>query len=259
MPRRSGQTMTIMFITSGWPTNRGVINAAYREFTENGWTEHRNEKARFRCVYRTDADIKTVRRAAKKNPGMIFMAFTSHREGGETIVHLGIGGLWMTETCKLSAEMAWQNSRPISPYCRTFPAPKRSRAAAEPQSSCSSEPRPQAAVAKKTKKPPRIKLVANKLAFHGRPGEVETCKSLAWDMLPAGQLKDLKYTSSGSEQYMSGCMEFTTQDEPALRVFNRLVARVPAVTVVLEYDDPKTRQPRILRAVDGKIEGSRAN
>jgi len=44
MPRRSGQTMTIMFITSGWPTNRGVINAAYREFTENGWTEHRNEK-----------------------------------------------------------------------------------------------------------------------------------------------------------------------------------------------------------------------
>jgi len=68
----------------------------------------------------------------------------------------------------------------------------------------------------------------------------------------------VKYVTNGSESYLAGSMEITTEASLALTVFNRLVAQVPTVTVVLEYEDPKTGGRRQLRAVDGRIVEHRA-
>ena len=77
-------------------------------------------------------------------------------------------------------------------------------------------------------------------------------------VLPSAAQARVKYQTTGSERYLAGSMEFTAAQEPAFRVFNRLVAQVPAVTVVLEYDDVKSAQRRQLRAVDGTIVKHRA-
>jgi hypothetical protein len=94
--------------------------------------------------------------------------------------------------------------------------------------------------------------------FHGLPSEVERCREIVLAMLPEATRADANDTTAGTEQYLSGTMEFTTQGEPALRVFNRLVTQVPAVTIVLEYADVKTGQQKVLRAVEGKILEHRA-
>lgn len=72
-------------------------------------------------------------------------------------------------------------------------------------------------------------------------------------VLPSAARPRVKYQTTGSESYLAGSTEFTAAQEPAFRVFNRLVAQVPAVTVVLEYDDVKSAKRRQLRAVDGRI------
>ena len=100
--------------------------------------------------------------------------------------------------------------------------------------------------------------IANRLVFHGLPNEVERCRTLAMDAITVAAKARVKHETTGSESYLAGSMEFTTAQEPAFRVFNRLVAQVPAVTVVLEYDDVKSAQRRQLRAVDGRIVEHRA-
>lgn len=63
----------------------------------------------------------------------------------------------------------------------------------------------------------------------------------------------MKYTTNGGEGYVASSMEITTEATPAFMVFNSLVAQVPTVTVVLEYDDLNSGGRRQLRAVDGRI------
>jgi hypothetical protein len=100
--------------------------------------------------------------------------------------------------------------------------------------------------------------VNSRLVFHGLPAEVERCRELAVSAIPAEARPGLKYTTNGGEGYVAGSIEVRTANEPAFNAFNRLVTQVPAVTVTLEYDDPKTAARRLLRAVDGKIVEHRA-
>ena len=93
---------------------------------------------------------------------------------------------------------------------------------------------------------------------HGLPEELDRSRALALAVLPSAAQASVKHETTGSESYLAGSMEFTAGQEPAFRVFNRLVAQVPAVTGVLEYDDVKSAQRRQLRAVDGRIVEHRA-
>ena len=79
--------------------------------------------------------------------------------------------------------------------------------------------------------------VANQLVFHGLPAEVERCRELVLGCLPEAARAGATYTTAGAAQYLAGTLKFTTVGGPAFRAFNRLVAQVPAVTVVLEYGD----------------------
>jgi hypothetical protein len=99
-------------------------------------------------------------------------------------------------------------------------------------------------VASKTSKRPRYRISM---------AEVTRCRELAVSAIPAEARPGLKYTTNGGEGYVAGSLEVKTANEPAFNSFNRLIAQVPAVTVTLEYDDPKTATRRLLRAVDGKI------
>lgn len=95
-----------------------------------------------------------------------------------------------------------------------------------------------------------------RLAFHGLPDEVERCLSLATEMLSQRYIT-AAHAVSGNDRYQSVVMSFETQKDTAFRVFNRLVAHVPAATSVLDFEDPATGKPRALRAVDGKIDGGK--
>jgi hypothetical protein len=273
MPLDYGEKLTQLFITSGWPMHRRLINEAYEEFVEAGWEECRDSRARFRCLSKFDADIETVRGAAKKNPGMIFVCFTVSGESDETVVHMGIGGAWLKTTRELSEAIGLRHGLFNFDYVRTIPPRRsllpsaktrrrfRSRKRTTRRRS-SSRPRSTTTKAAVPRRSPKTTVakgveVTNRLVFHGLPTEVEQCRTLALDMLPAEVQTHAKYTTTGGEHYLSGTMEFPTQGEPALRVFNRLVARIPAVTVSLEYADVKSGQRRELRAVDGKIKGHR--
>lgn len=92
-----------------------------------------------------------------------------------------------------------------------------------------------------------------RLTFHGLPDEAERCLALATVMLAEHNVAAECY-ASGNDRYQAVEMSFETSKEPALRVFNRLAAQVPAATIVLEYEDPATGKPLTLRAVDGKID-----
>lgn len=94
------------------------------------------------------------------------------------------------------------------------------------------------------------------MTFHGLPDEVEQCRAFATEMLAEFEAPG-EYHASGNDKYQAVVMWFETLIDPAMRVFNRLMARVPAATIVLEYEDPTTGKPRRLRAVDGKIDGGK--
>lgn len=96
-----------------------------------------------------------------------------------------------------------------------------------------------------------------RLTFHGLSDEAERCLALATVMLAEHNVAAECY-ASGSDRYQAVEMSFETQKDTAFRVYNRLVAQVPAATSVLEYADPVTGKPLTLRAVDGKIEGGRS-
>ena len=263
MAKHCGKTLTQLFVTSAWSLHERLNNAAYDEFVDNGWEESRNGKTLFRCLSKFDADMDTVRRAAKKNPGMIFVAFTVSHETDDTVVHLGIGGAWLKTTRQLSEAIGLRHGLFNWDYVRTMAAQKRRRPSRTPKSGG----RIRGVTATKPaypRKPQKASKVAtavrvhNRLVFHGLPAEVERCRAIVLAMLPEATRAEAKYETAGSEQYLSGTMAITTDNEPAFNVFNRLVAQVPAVTVVLEYDDVKTGQNRQLRAVDGRIVEHRA-
>jgi hypothetical protein len=96
--------------------------------------------------------------------------------------------------------------------------------------------------------------IRSRLTFHGLPDEMEQCVAFATVML-AKQNEVAECYLSGNDKYQSVEMLFETPKESALRIFNRLVAQVPAATVGLEYEDPTTGKPLTLRAVDGRIDG----
>lgn len=96
-----------------------------------------------------------------------------------------------------------------------------------------------------------------RLTFHGLPDEVERCLDFATVMLAEHNVA-VECDASGNDKYQMVLMSFESPKGPAMRVFNRLVAQVPAATILLEHEDPATGKPRILRAVDGKIDGDHA-
>ena len=259
MNKDCGQTLTQLFITSGWSITSLLIDRAFKEFRQAGWEEQRDPKTGFRCLTMFDADIETVRRAAKRNPGLMFSSFTIDCESDEAVLHVGIGGAWLRKTRRLSPAIGLKHAFYSQDYVRTMEprgtAPR--KGPAKSARGTGTKPQP-AKVGSKAGRVAAGLKISNRLVFHGLPEEVEQCRVLVTDMLPEPVRAAAKYETTGNEQYLSGSMEIMTEGEPAIPVFNRLVARIPGVTVSLEYDDPKTATRRLLRAVDGKIEGSRA-
>lgn len=285
MRKDRGKKLTRLYVTSGWHMGRRMINAAFQEFGAHGWSEERDSRTGFRCLVAFDVDIETIRRAARKNPGLIFYSLTIAHDSDITEIHCGVGGKWLKSKQKLSEHMGLRHGLLGLEYVCTMP-PKRSllpagrstpRSRTKSRGGRSGKPLParntstkkpsactppktqksKASGGMKSRKPVTSVEVANRLVFHGLPAEVERCRELVLEGLPEAARAVAKYTTAGSEQYMSGTLEFTTANEPAFRAFNRLVARVPAVTVTLEYDDAKSGQRLLLRSVDGKIQEQR--
>ena len=98
--------------------------------------------------------------------------------------------------------------------------------------------------------------IRSRFTFHGLPDEVQQCLAVATVML-AEHSVPAECEASGSDKYQLVVMSFEAPKDTAFRVFNRLMAQVPAATVVLEYADPVTGKPLTLRAVDEKIDRDR--
>jgi hypothetical protein len=257
MPKTHGTTLTRLYVTSGWHVASALISTCLQEFTRNGWEEQHDKKNGFRCLTMFDADLSVVRQASKKNPALIFLCVTVSCETNDTTLTLGIGGAWLKKTRRLSREIRLGAGVLGRDYVRTMKRQLTHRStgksarktkAGNRSSTGTKQPR-----STKASKAPVAVRVANRLVFHGLPSEVERCRTLAMDAIPVAARARVKHETTGSESYLAGSMEFTTAQEPAFRVFNRLVAQVPAVTVVLEYDDVKSAQRRQLRAVDGRV------
>ena len=262
MPKNHGTTLTRLFVTSGWHVASDLISKCFQEFTRNGWEERHNKKNGFRCLTMFDADLSVVRKASKKNPALIFLCVTMSCETNDTTLTMGIGGAWLKKTRRLSREIRLGAGVLGRDYVRTMKRQLTHQStgksahktkAGHRSSTGTKQPR-----TTKASKASATVRVANKLVFHGLPAEVEQCRTLAMGAIPVAAQARVKYQTTGSESYLAGSMEFTAGQEPAFRVFNRLVAQVPAVTVVLEYDDVKSAQRRQLRAVDGRIVEHRA-
>lgn len=277
-----GQTITRLFVTSGWPMTRQQVNEAFKEFSENGWEQEHTTTTGYRCLARFDANIESVRRAAEANPGMIFVCVTLSYDSDDAVLHVGMGGTWVVRKVK-ARDVVWSPNAPVpSRYVRTMSpkSPKKRRrsrqaprhpSAGAPTSNApagtSARPkgrtkagthaRPKAGAKPRTRTPEPTPAL-NRLGFHGMPSEVELCRSLVLQTLPEAARAGVKYETTGSESYLSGTLEFTTCRDSAFRAFNRLVAQVPAISVSLEYADVKSGQRRTLRAIDGKIVEHRA-
>lgn len=285
MQKDWGKKLTRLYVTSGWQMGRKMINAAFREFVAQGWREERDSRTGFRCLVAFDVDIGTIRRAAKKNPALIFHALTIAHDSDITEIHCGLGGKWLKANQKLSEHMGLRGPIFGFEYVRTMPSERsplpsgrstrrlqrkntsgragksrRAKNASTKQPATCTTPKVPAGKRSrglKSSKPVTSVAVANRLVFHGLPAEVERCRELVLEGLPEAERAAAKYMTAGAEHYLSGTLEFTTTNEPAFRAFNRLVAQVPAVTVMLEYDDAKSGQRRLLRAVDGRIQEHR--
>jgi len=257
MPTNHGTTLTRLFVTSGWHVASGLISECFQEFTRSGWEEQHDKKNGFRCLTMFDVDLSVVREASKKNPALIFLCVTMSCKTNDTTVHVGIGGAWLKKTRRLSREIRLGAGVLGRDYVRTMKrqlthrSPRKSaRKAKAGHRTGTGTKQPRTTKASKASAAVRV---ANRLVFHGLPDEVERCRTLAMDAIPVAAQARGRHETTGSESYLASSMEFTTAQEPAFRVFNRLVAQVPGVTVVLEYDDPKSAQRRQLRAVDGTI------
>jgi hypothetical protein len=262
MPKNHGTTLTRLFVTSGWHVASDLISKCFQEFTGNGWEERHNKKNGFRCLTMFDADLSVVRKASKKNPALIFLCVTMSCETNDTTLTMGIGGAWLKKTRRLSREIRLGAGVLGRDYVRTLakrqptsrPA-RRSARKPEARDRGSSDAITKQPRTKKAPKAPAAVQVANKLVFHGLPAEVEQCRALVLEMLSNPHRTGATFTTEGNDRYVVGSMGFMTDREPAFRVFNRLLAKISGVTVTLEYADPKSGQPRKLRAVDGRIVG----
>jgi hypothetical protein len=265
MPRSSAGTFTKLFVTSGWPGARGLIEKTCRAFLEEGWGEERDTKNGTRCLTRFNADVDDVRRVAEKSPGLIFQCFTMSFDSDDAVLHIGIGSTWLARKIKAGDAVLYKH-RPIGrawvriPSARGSTGPRGRHRKCPNRTAKRTRSDRQASVGNTrtvTRKASKAKTanvsVSNRLVFHGLPDEVKRCRMDALEMLPVATQAGVKYETAGSETYASGTLEFTTAAEPAFRVFNRLVAQVPGVTVSLEYDDVKTGQRRLLRAIDGRV------
>ena len=76
MPQEYGKTLTRLFVTASQSVSKGLIDQAFADFIRGGWEEEHDEETGFRCLVKLDADIATVRQAAKSNPGIVFLCFT---------------------------------------------------------------------------------------------------------------------------------------------------------------------------------------
>lgn len=260
MPKDHGKTLTRLFVTATQFFGKASVDEAFAEFVQAGWEEQRDPDTGFRCLEQFDADIDTVRRAAKSNPGMMFTCYTLSYETERMTLNIGFGGAWLSKTRLFSGEVGLNAPQTDRGYVSTI---KRRRNAQRRRGSksggqggsrtSSSQPR-----AKQPVTLGAVPQVRNTLVFHGLPAEVERCRTLAIDAIPEAERSSVKYTTNGGRGYVAGSMEITTEATPAFAVFNRLVAQASAVTVVLEYDDLNAGGRRQLRAVDGRIVEHRA-
>jgi hypothetical protein len=265
MPQEYGKTLTKLFVTSSQSFSKELIDQAFADFIGGGWEEQHDEETGFRCLMKCDADIATVRQAAKNNPGMVFLCFTQSCETNLTTLNVGFGGGWLSKTRRFSKAVGPGIAHAARGYVNTVEqqrAPRRPRrpkpadqAPSGTGTNSTAASRPRTRTTKKSLAPMQVN---SRLVFHGLPAEVERCRELAVSAIPAEARHGLKYTTNGGEGYVAGSIEVRTANEPAFNAFNRLVAQVPAVTVTLEYDDPKTATRRLLRAVDGRIVEHRA-
>ena len=253
MAKDHGKTLTRLFITSAWGMSSGLIKTAVNEFSGNGWCEEGRTASGYRCLTMFDADMNAVRRAAKKNPGLIFFCFTLSGETESVVLHLGIGGSWLTKTPRFLEAVGIGKGLCPRDYVHTMGKRPESKTRKSRQKGHVAAKNPRTQRSRRARTAAKAIAVSNRLVFHGLPDEVERCRMDALEMLPVATQAGVKYETAGSETYASGTLEFTTAAEPAFRVFNRLVAQVPGVTVSLEYDDLKTGQRRLLRAIDGRV------
>lgn len=255
MPKDHGKTLTRLFVSATQSFGMASVDEAFAEFVQAGWEEQRDPGTGFRCLVQFDADIDMVRRAAKSNPGMMFTCYTLSCETDRMTLNIGFGGAWMSKTRLFSDAVGLSAVRIDQRYVSTSKRCRKSKRQAGTKACGTGTRRP------RTKQPVTlgtVPQVRNRLVFHGLPAEVERCRELAIDALPAPARPGVKYATNGTESYVAGSMEITTEATPAFPIFNRLVAQVPAVTVVLEYDDLSTGERRQLRAIDGRIGEHRA-
>lgn len=269
MAKDYGKCLTRLFVMPAWWMNRHLVKAAVRELTANEWEVEGGGRSDFRCLTMFDADIGTLRRMARKNPGLILVCFTASAETDDIDVHLGIGGTWLKKTsddCEALGLTRGHGYRDFVYTMATRPSHKklaRRKQREQPTTAhakkqvATQKPRTQRAQSRRARTATMVP-VSNRLVFHGLPGEVERCRALAIDVLPEATRAATKFDASGSESYASGTLAFTADTELALKAFNRLVAQVPAVTVTLDYGDAKTGGRRHLQAVDGRIVEHRA-
>ena len=98
MPKDHGTTLTRLFVTATQWFGRTSVNEAFAEFVQAGWEERRDPVTGFRCLEQFDADIDMVRRAAKRNPGMMFTCYTLSCETDRMMLNIGFGGAWLSKT-----------------------------------------------------------------------------------------------------------------------------------------------------------------
>lgn len=264
MAKDYGKFLTRLFVMPAWWMSGHLVKAAVRDLAANGWEVEGGGRSDFRCLTMFDADINPLRRMARKNPGLILVCLTVTGETDDIDVHLGIGGTWLKKTSEVFEAIGLGRGQCPRDYVHTMstkpasakPARKqqqeRPRKAHEKKQVATRKPRTQRAQSRRARTATTVP-VSNRLVFHGLPGEVERCRALAIDVLPGAERAATKFNVSGSESYASGTLEFTTGTGLALKAFNRLVAQVPAISVSLEYDDFKTGQRRLLRAIDGRV------
>ena len=265
MPQDYGKTLTKLFVTVAQSFSRELIDHAFADFIGGGWEEQHDKETGFRCLMKFDADIATVRQAAKSNPGMVFLCFTQSCETNLTTLTVGFGGGWLSKTRRFSKAVGPGIAHAARGYVNTVEQqlvprrPRRSkkagRGARATGTKSTAARRPRTNQVRRLTAPTQVN---NRLVFHGLPKEVERCRELAVSAIPVDAHPSVKYTTNGGEGYVAGSMEITTEATPAFMVFNSLVAQVPAVTVVLEYDDLNSGGRRQLRAVDGRIVEHRA-
>jgi hypothetical protein len=260
VPKDHGNTLTRLFVTASQSVSKELIDQAFADFIRGGWEEQHDEETGFRCLVKLDADIAMVRKAAKNNPGMVFLCSTLSCETKLTTLNVGFGGVWLSKTRRFSKAIGPGIAHAAQSYISAIGQEPKTRRPRRPKSagqapsgtgtSSTAAKRPRTKNARGRLAPTQVN---NRLVFHGLPAEVERCRELAVSAIPAVARPGLKYTTNGGEGYVAGSIEVRTEAAPALTAFNRLVAQVPSVTVVLEYDDLSTGGRRQLRAIDGRI------